>query len=348
MDLHDPTFPTITNHLEFHYNRSKVTCYVSFTQVRKSNMGLSDELNKRLNQAVHKAKDAIHNHHSSKPEGSTYDRPPPPPPPQPQPSNSHSQIQFYTHNIRQDAKNRMDNEKPWPERLPGVVQLIRNVSSVMPTLVGLQEVKHNQLNDIMKQLGPQWTSFGVGREDGKTRGEYAPILFNNSEFELLFGKTYWLSETPDKVSKGWDAAFERIVTVVMVRCKRTNQIINFFNTHYDHRGKVAREKSSLEILDMMKRHSQGISVLVGDFNSEPKHEAYRTLEKGLVESSRGCKQRAGYEHTVTGFTLGKKESSIDFIWVPQGTNILYHEVLDQNCCGCLCSDHRPVRAVIEL
>ncbi|KAG7663113.1 uncharacterized protein J8A68_003385 [[Candida] subhashii] len=304
-------------------------------------MGFTDEISKKVNQAVLKAKDKLHDHQSSN--STTYNRPAAATPQ----GNCPIQLQFYTHNIRQDAKNRMENERTWPERMPGVVRLIRYVSSSNPTLVGLQEVKNNQLNDIMRELGREWTYFGVGRDDGKKKGEYSPILFKNSDFELLSGKTYWLSDTPDRVSKGWDAAFERIVTKVSMRHRQSGKVINFFNTHYDHRGKVAREKSSFQILDLMKK-SQGINVLAGDFNSEPKHEAYKTLEKSLIESSKGCRQRAGFEHTVTGFTLGKKESSIDFIWVTPNIPILYHEVLDQTYGNYLCSDHRPVRAIIEV
>ncbi|EGW32281.1 uncharacterized protein SPAPADRAFT_71736 [Spathaspora passalidarum NRRL Y-27907] len=261
--------------------------------------------------------------------------------------NDPTQIQIYTHNIRCDTNNRMDNEQPWSERKHGVIDLIQRMSMVLPTLVGLQEVKHNQVKDILNMLGPEWAYFGVGRDDGETKGEYSPILFKKSDWELLYGSTYWLSETPDRPSKGWDAALARIVTKGILRHKDSNKIVSFFNTHYDHRGKQAREKSSLEIMSLMN-DDLGTSVLCGDFNSEPHHEAYKTLSKSLVETSQRCKERRGFEHTVTGFTLGKKESSIDFIWVPPNIPIILHEVIDNNCNGMLCSDHRPVRAIIEI
>ncbi|RLV93381.1 hypothetical protein JA1_002545 [Spathaspora sp. JA1] len=260
-----------------------------------------------------------------------------------------TQIQIYTHNIRCDTNKLMENEQPWSTRKYGVIEILQTISQVSPTLVGLQEVKHNQIKDIFNILGPEWSYFGVGRDDGETKGEYSPILFKKSEWELLQGTTYWLSETPNVPSKGWDAAFSRIVTKCIIRHKDSNKIVNFFNTHYDHRGEQAREKSSFQIMSLMKDDIDlGTSILCGDFNSQPQHEAYKTLSQSLSETSQCCRGRQGFEHTVTGFTIGKPQSSIDFIWVVPNTKVLLHEVLDNNYRGVLCSDHRPVRAIIVI
>lgn len=258
------------------------------------------------------------------------------------------QVQIYSHNIRQDASNRKENEKPWSQRKQGVIAAINFGSSQnIPTLVGLQEVKQNQLNDVLQGLGSHWSYFGVGRDDGKSKGEFAPILYRNTEWELLSGKTIWLGTTPDRPSKGWDAAYERIVTFVIVKHKKLGKIINYLNTHYDHRGKKAREMSSKQIIDLMNK-SQGTSLLSGDFNSEKHEEAYQTLSKSLYDTACYCKDKRGFENTDTGFETGRKEKSIDFIWAPKGVPILKHEVLPSEYQGFLMSDHRPVTAIFQV
>lgn len=97
-------------------------------------------------------------------------------------------VQIYTHNIRQENNNMMKGEEPWSKRKVGVIGLINKHSQSIPTLVGLQEVKQNQLNDILQGLGKPWTFFGVGRDDGKSKGEFAPILYKTDEWDLVSEK----------------------------------------------------------------------------------------------------------------------------------------------------------------
>ncbi|RLV86698.1 hypothetical protein JA9_001013 [Meyerozyma sp. JA9] len=257
------------------------------------------------------------------------------------------EVQVYCHNIRQENNNMMEGETPWSQRKAGVIQSIVENSANLPTLVGLQEVKQNMLNDVMDGLGKHWTYFGVGRSDGKSKGEFAPILYQPEIWSLKQGKTYWLGQTPDRPSKGWDAALERIVTVCIFQHKQSGKVVTFLNTHYDHKGKLARENSSKQIIDIMKSYP-GASILVGDFNSQPHQEAYKTLSTQLKDTSCNCKQRRGPEHTITGFKRGEKETSIDFIWTTPGINILHHEVKNHEFNGHYCSDHRPVTAVVQI
>lgn len=255
-------------------------------------------------------------------------------------------VQIYSHNIRQDATNPMENERPWSVRKDGIIAAINYAVSLnLPTLVGLQEVKQNQLNDILRGLGPQWSYFGVGRDDGHTKGEYAPILFKNTEWDLVSGRTVWLGTTPDRPSKGWDAAFERIVTVVVVRHRSLGKVVTYLNTHFDHKGQVAKENSAKQILDIMSK-SDGATLLSGDFNSETHEIAYRTLSQTLNDTAGCCQERRGYEFTDTGFNPKQKEKRIDFIWTPKNITVLKHEVLPSEYNGFLMSDHRPVTAIV--
>lgn len=265
-------------------------------------------------------------------------------PPDPRPIT----VQVYSHNIRQDATNPMENERPWSVRKDGIVAAINYAVSLnLPTLVGLQEVKQNQLNDILIGLGPQWSFYGVGRDDGQAKGEFAPILFKNTDWDLLSGQTKWLGTTPDRPSKGWDAAFERIVTIVVVKHRYLGKIVTFLNTHFDHKGQLAKENSAKQIVDIMSK-SAGATVLSGDFNSEKHEIAYRTLAQTLNDTSCNCQEKKGYEFTDTGFDPKQKEKCIDFIWVPRNTVVLKHEVLPSEYNGFLMSDHRPVTAYVQV
>lgn len=257
-------------------------------------------------------------------------------------------IRIYCHNVRVDTKNLMKGERHWTDRREGVCAGIFYNTRDCPTLVGLQEVKHNQLHDILYGLGSDWTYFGVGRDDGKTAGEFAPILYKRSEWQLIASETYWLSDSPYGPSVGWDAKHPRIVTVVTLRHLGLGKVINLLNTHYDHVGNQARVRASKLIVEIMKQ-LDGISVLCGDFNSEKHEEAYKTLSYcGLLDTAQNCQQRAGFEFTDTGFDRNRGEKSIDFIWCPSSIPVLNHIVLPNDYKGVLCSDHRPVTAVIQI
>ena len=106
----------------------------------------------------------------------------------------------------------------------------------------MQEVVYPQLNDLIVSL-ESYEHLGVGRKDGKTEGEYSPIFYKKEKFKVLKANTFWLSQTPDSVSKGWDASLERICTYGLFQNQITQEKIWVFNTHFDHRGEKARINS---------------------------------------------------------------------------------------------------------
>src|SRR5690606_7272962 len=101
-----------------------------------------------------------------------------------------------------------DGKDAWPNRVDMVTGLLRFHQA---DIIGLQEALYYQIEDIQKEL-PEYSWIGVGREDGKVVGEFSAIFYKKSEFTLLNTGTFWLSETPEEPSKGWDAAFNRVVT----------------------------------------------------------------------------------------------------------------------------------------
>lgn len=188
------------------------------------------------------------------------------------------QMNIITFNIRLNTPN--DGINAWPNRIDMVCGLLKFHD---PDIFGLQEALHGQIEDIQKNL-PDYEWFGVGRDDGEKAGEFSPIFFIKTKFILIENGTFWLSETPEKPGKGWDAAFNRVVTWGKFKSKVTGKQFLVFNTHFDHIGNEARKNSAFLIRDKIKEisNNQGLPViLVGDFNLEPESEPI-----GLIKTDR--------------------------------------------------------------
>ena len=185
-------------------------------------------------------------------------------------------LKVMTYNIRLD--HTVDGVNQWPKRSEKVYALIRKYN---PDILGVQEALHHQLQDILKNL-PEYTSVGVGRDDGKTKGEYSAILFKKDRFAVQQQNTFWLSETPDVAgSKSWDAAITRIATWAALRDLHDKKEFIIVNTHFDHIGAIAREKSAALIKEKIAAvHQQFPVIITGDFNSEPTEAAYITMLNG--------------------------------------------------------------------
>ena len=179
------------------------------------------------------------------------------------------QLKVMTYNVRYD--NVWDIENSWDLRKNKIVELINYYE---PEIIGTQEALKNQIDFLDSNL-INYNYVGIGREDGSTKGEYSAIFYDSTKFSMLISSTFWLSETPSKVSVGWDAALERICTFALLLNKISNDSIWVFNTHFDHRGKVARAESAKLIIRNILEVTQNNSIpviLMGDFNSYPDEE----------------------------------------------------------------------------
>ncbi|KAM9936323.1 hypothetical protein OXX80_004134 [Metschnikowia pulcherrima] len=261
-------------------------------------------------------------------------------------TNESLSIRLYTNNIRYDNKNLTPGEKPWALRGPLVAQSIVDNTADAPAVVCLQEVLHNQLEDILAFLNKDnsdWSYYGIGRTDGLEKGEFAPILYQKSEWTLESSRTYWLSETPGKPSVGWDAALERIVTEVILSHKRNGEEIKVLNTHFDHKGVIARRESVKLILSKMESGNQP-SFLCGDLNTQPTDEPYAILKSTEYKDSRTYQDNPDEnEPTFTGFNEADGTGIIDYIWADPKSKWQAYHVLP-NHFGFYMSDHRPVVA----
>lgn len=254
-------------------------------------------------------------------------------------------IRIYNHNIRFDNRKPVSGEPYWEKRQPKVTKSIQFHTQPGAAVVCLQEVLHHQLRDILTLLNQHdsWSYYGVGRTDGATSGEYAPVLYKTSQWQLVLSQTLWLSPTPREPSRGWDAALPRIVTEVVLRLKTTGKKVKVMNTHFDHAGVVARRKLAEMIAERMKLGLEP-AFLCGDFNTEPTDEPYQVLKHTGFKDSRVQGEGYGYKTTFSGFDRKNEDNTIiDYIWAGNSTTYRDYGV-ERNHFGFYMSDHRPVIA----
>lgn len=262
-------------------------------------------------------------------------------------SNSYCQtVKVLTYNIKYDNVN--DTVNNWNDRKGDMVKLLKFYS---PDIVGMQEVLERQLVYLDKSL-PKFKSIGVGREDGKKKGEYSPILYNADNLKLLKDNTFWLSETPDKVSIGWDAALERICTYGLFEEINSKKRFWVFNTHFDHKGVLAREKSAeLIALKIKEINKENLPVvLMGDLNRTPETKPIQFLKKELTDGQTATKKAFyGPTGTFSGFDHNKiLDERIDYIFVQNFEVNSYQHIDDRMENNKHISDHLPVMAHLTM
>lgn len=261
-------------------------------------------------------------------------------------------MRIITFNIRYAATSLEANEKPWSTRRPLLInQVAGQAAEASTTVIGLQEVLNNQLNDIKSGLGSQWAHIGVGRDDGATQGEYSPILYRTDALRVLYSEVKWLSPTPDVVSFGWGAGSRRIVTIGVFEHIATGKRFIHANTHLDNVSSQARSEGIKVVVSRMKAVQQTWGQLpvslTGDFNSAPNGDAYSTLA-GLnyVEDLWNLATHVGTNQlTYTGFSQ-TGQSRIDYIWIGPKDVLPYTpqtiEIVGNYVDGVFISDHRMV------
>jgi endonuclease/exonuclease/phosphatase family metal-dependent hydrolase len=263
-------------------------------------------------------------------------------------------VRLLTHNIRYATDSPFDGEKPWADRKPLIINEFKyNTLYNAESFICLQEVLNNQIVDIMSGLGSDWTYIGVGRDDGKTAGEYSPLIFRKAVWEVESWKTVWLNEDGSVGKKGWDAGSVRIVTVGHFKHVESKKKVLGMCTHFDNSGPVSRRESAKIIENLIAAESavNGTNVpyfLSGDLNSETSDEAYMILNSN-TSKVRDANELAGWkygnQYTFTGFD--EEKTLIDFIFLgPRGKSdwdVLGYSVLPNRFDdGVYSSDHRAV------
>lgn len=245
-----------------------------------------------------------------------------------------------TYNIKLDYPK--EGENSWQNRKPFFINQIKFYE---PDVLGVQEAMPNQMKD-MDSLLTDYSFVGVGRDDGKNEGEFSAIFYKKKELKVLQSSTFWLSETPEKVSMGWDAVCNRVCTYALFQHKKTKETFWVFNTHFDHVGKVARQQSATLILEKIKAlNTKNYPVLLmGDFNLEPESNPIKTITSTLDDSKNIAKLTFGPKGTFNGFNFNKTvKRRIDYIFVSKWAILVKkYAVLSDNWDLKYPSDHLPV------
>lgn len=249
-----------------------------------------------------------------------------------------SSTRVMTYNIRY-ANNNPGEE--WILRRDNVAEMIRFHN---PQIFGIQEALEEQVDFLSSQF-PNYQFIGVGREDGEKGGEFSPLFISNKFTIEDFG-TFWLSETPDTSSVGWDASYKRIATWAIIRNVISDESLFIMNTHLDHQGKLAREKSVLLLMNKMNIYSKELPIiLMGDFNFTKESNPYQTIQKhGLVmDSEFKAEFNYGTSDTFNGFnSTDDLKEKIDFIFVSKNIDVIHHAIIGDKFNDKYPSDHMPV------
>jgi len=255
-------------------------------------------------------------------------------------SNAQS-LEVMTYNIRLDVA--VDGENAWPLRKDFLASQIQFYE---PDIFGIQEAKPNQVVDVSTML-PKYDQVGIGRE-GKGKGESSNIYYKKDRFTLKESNTFWLSETPNKVSKGWDAAHNRVCTYALLKDKKTRKNIWVFNTHIDHKGEKAKTKGIELILSKIAEvNTKNYPVIfMGDFNSEPHEDRIISL-KNHMDDSRDISEEKPFGPTGTfnGFNHNEPVTLlIDYIFISKDSDlkVVKYAILSDSKDLKYPSDHLPV------
>ncbi len=270
------------------------------------------------------------------------------------PQAKDGRITAMSFNVRYD--NSEDAPHTWEKRKGLVAQIIKDNEV---NILGTQETLHHQLQDL-DSLMPEFAVLGVGREDGKTEGEYSALWYKKDRFELLKDGYFWLSQQPDSIGmKGWDAACERIATWAVLKDKQTAKEFFVLNTHLDHVGLEAREKSVYLIKDKLAQLAEGRPFIVmGDFNADPKDNVVLTMTDAIAkktpktpyyDSRSRAKIKKGEEWTFHDFgeIAEAERPRIDYIFVSKDWEVLLNENIRTDKGEIFGSDHSAVLTILH-
>ena len=252
-------------------------------------------------------------------------------------SESNQTISLITYNIRLDIES--DGINKWDNRKEGLISLIKEEN---PDVLGIQEGLPNQIKYLSKQL-EDYNMIGEGR-DGGDNGEYSAIYYKSEKLRLEKAETFWLSETPDIPSIGWDAALNRIATFGVFRIINSNENLIVYNSHFDHIGTQARENSVSVILNHIKDNDfiNNAIIVMGDLNAEPNDAPIKLLAENLEDSFNSFPIEKPFG-TFSGFDLESKLlNRIDYIFTKNIEVIEYRHIQKRLPNKLWPSDHLPI------
>jgi endonuclease/exonuclease/phosphatase family metal-dependent hydrolase len=252
--------------------------------------------------------------------------------------SNESTVKVMSFNIRLGSAN--DGDNSWQNRRDGAVKMIETND---PDIIGLQEAMTMQ-NEYLAEKLPQYTQLGVGRDDGKNKGEFMRVLYKTERYDALDDGNFWLSETPDEVSRGWDGACNRMVTWVKLREKGTKREFYFFNTHLDHQGEEARREGVKLLIRKIGEIAgdKATFFVTGDFNADPTDAVMQPMF-ATYTSARDTAPDTDHHGTFNSWGRATNSVPIDYIFSHNATPTLYHTVTEEYGVPFV-SDHFPIVA----
>ena len=259
-------------------------------------------------------------------------------------------IKCITLNLRYD--NKWDGVNKWDNRKQRVLSFIEEENA---DIICFQEVLNRQLVDI-NAVQNSYSYVGVGRNDGKTKGEYAPIFYKRAKYEKVKDGCFWLSEHPDLVgSIGWDAGQPRIATWIILRDKKKDREFMVINTHFDDIGIKARQESSELIKKWIIENAENLPVILsGDLNVSEESISYQLLTDNmspLVDTYKVCKKQKGVAYSFHNFgrILKSRRTKIDYIFVSKGITVKSVDIpIEESVNDIYLSDHNPLISYIQM
>ncbi|MCV2420485.1 endonuclease/exonuclease/phosphatase family protein [Paucibacter sp. DJ2R-2] len=240
-----------------------------------------------------------------------------------------------------------DGPNAWPKRAEAVKALIRyHEFDVFGTQEGLPE----QIDELARM--DEFAHVGVGRDDGKRAGEHSAIFYRKARFEALSQGDFWLSQTPEVPSKGWDArCCNRLASWVQLRDRESQRRFYVFSVHFDHEGELARKESAQLLLRKVKEIAGTAPVFcLGDFNSTPETEQIQRMQAALRDAYLVSQSPPyGPLGTFNGFKIdAEMKARIDYVFVSAGISVLKYGVLSDSLSGRFPSDHHPLLLRVRL
>lgn len=238
-----------------------------------------------------------------------------------------------------------EGHRNYKYRIPLVCQIIREAK---PSSFGVQEA-HIEWMTALKEGLPEYDFVGVGREDGKEDGEFSAVFYLKDEFTASDNGNFWISETPDVPSKGWDSACTRIATYVKLSHKESGKEYIHFNTHLDHVGRTAQINGAKMIQEKAASFGGVPVVCTGDFNVLQGSDCYETMVSANMGDARMMAPDSDDTFTYHGFKPDKIQDIIDFVFVDKATvKPVNFKVINKLIDGEFYSDHNAIYADIEL
>lgn len=261
-------------------------------------------------------------------------------------------LSVMSFNIRYGTAN--DGENHWSRRREMLFDVIREQNA---DLVGLQEALASQIDEIVAAV-PAYAVVGVGRDDGRARGEFSAILFRRDRFRVADSGTFWFSDTPAVPgSKSWGNTITRISTWARF-VDRDGSAFWHFNLHLDHQSQPSRERSTELLFQRITARAIPAEpvIVTGDFNVGEGNVAIHTLignpatsAAPLVDTFRVRHPDAKEVGTFNGFAFGKTTGDkIDYVLVEPGTQVIDAAIIRTSRNDRYPSDHFPVVARVRL